>query len=115
MKRFARTALVVAAAVGLAGGLAGCGSSDEQAPPPPNMEGIDIAPDNGVEANVVTEAPAANRIDNLTAETPHRNESEAHAKPAVSETEQVQDDAAATGMTARVAREDSANETEAGH
>ena len=97
--------LLAAAAGTLA--LAGCsGGKDESEAPTSNagtMAPIEI--ENNAATTVPTEAPPATRIDNSTAETMPEP-----TAPSLSADEQTQDDADATGMTARVSRDEGGNE-----
>jgi hypothetical protein len=85
--------------------LAACGGKDEAEAPTGNagtMTPIEV--ENAATA-VPTEAPPETRIDNVT--TPV----EAEPSPsALTSDEQTQDDADATGMTARVSRDEGGNE-----
>ena len=95
-KRIALIATLAAAGLSLAA----CGGHKDEAEPA-NTEATEAnyeaAPVNMTE--VPTEAPAATRIDNANTES-----MPAAAAPEVSASEQTQDDADATGMTARVSR-----------
>ena len=95
--KFKRIALF---AVAGALALGGCsGGSDEPAAPTGNVE--NMAPIEVENTAVVpTEAPAATQIDNVTLTQPETVTSELSAD------EQTQDDADATGMTARVSRDE---------
>ena len=103
-----RIALIATlAAAGL--GLASCGGGQKDEAEPANMApadfGNETAPANMTE--VPTEAPQATQVDNTTT-----NSIPAAPAPTVSATEQTQDDADATGMTARVSRDETGgNET----
>jgi hypothetical protein len=104
-KRIALIATLAAAGLGLSA----CGGHKDEADTA-NTEtttetNYEAAPVNMTE--VPTEAPAATRIDNANTEG-----LPAAAAPQVSASEQTQDDADATGMTARVSRDESGgNET----
>jgi len=91
------------ALLAIAGALAlgGCsGGKDEPAAPTSNVENMTPI-EAGNTAMVPTEAPAAPPIDNATA-TPQPET----APSDLSADEQTQDDADATGMTARVSRDE---------
>ncbi|TGX55675.1 hypothetical protein E5A73_00615 [Sphingomonas gei] len=99
-----RIALLASAAGALA--LGGCGGRDEPKAPNNAEDMTPIETENStVETTVPTEAPAAPRIDNVTSEAPPEA-----APPSLSADEQTQDDADATGMTARVSRDEGGNE-----
>lgn len=67
-------------------------------------EGLSVPePENLTE--VQTEAPAAPRIDNAS------TEAQPDAAPVLTDDEQTRDDADATGMTARVSRDEDANQS----
>jgi len=88
--------------------LGGCGGKDEATAPVANagsMSPIEVENDTA-NAMVPTEAPAAPRIDNAN------TEAAPETAPALSEDEQTQDDADATGMTARVSRDEGSNEAQ---
>jgi hypothetical protein len=94
---------LLAAGTAAALALAACsGSKDEdQRATGTNAENMTaIEPDNA--ATVSSEAPAAPRIDNATTES-------RPAPPTLSSSESTQDDADATGMTARVSRDEGSN------
>lgn len=100
MKRIALLATVAATL-----SLAACSGGDKGGEPTTNDVNMTALPDQPAEeatnaAEVPTEAPAATRIDNSTAEAAPA------PPPEVSADEQTQDDAAATGMTARVSRDE---------
>jgi len=57
-------------------------------------------------SEIQTEAPAAPRIDNAN------TEAQPDAAPALSDDQQTRDDADATGMTARVSRDEGGNESQ---
>ncbi len=100
--------IALLAAAGAALALGGCGGRDEAEAPTANagsMTPIDV--ENDAAAMVPTEAPAAPRIDNASTES-----EPAPAAPALDADEQTQDDADATGMTARVSRDDGGNEAQ---
>jgi hypothetical protein len=100
-----RIAMLASVAGALA--LGGCGGKDE-APAPTNaadMTPIEVEND-AANATVPTEAPAAPRIDNAT------TEAAPETAPALGADEQTQDDADATGMTARVSRDEGSNEAQ---
>jgi len=80
--------------------LAAC-SSDEPAPPPPAENGVEML-DVTNEAVGVPEAPVTMNIP----EPATVNTAEAEPEPTVDEREQIQADADATGMTARVNRDE---------
>ena len=83
--------------------LAACGHKEEEAVPDANLTSITV-PDEELTANVATEAPVALPTENTAEATP--------AAPVdIAPEEQTQDDADATGMTARVSR-DEGNETQ---
>ena len=99
-----RIALLASAAGALA--LGACsGGSDEATAPTSNAE--NMAPIEIVnESPVAPEAPAATPVDNLTT-------TDASPAPStLSADEQTQDDADATGMTARVSRDEANNEAQ---
>ena len=97
-----RIALLTAAAAA-ALTLAACGGRDEPEQPTAetNVENVTVEPENV--ANVTAEAPAATRIDNASTEAEP-------AAPTADAEEQTQDDADATGMTARVSRDEAGND-----
>jgi len=97
-----RIALFVALAGGLA--LAGCGGKEAEAPTGnvANMTPIEV---ENTATSVPTEAPPATVIDNVVT----HNDTAPAAEPLTSD-EQTQDDADATGMTARVSRDEGGNE-----
>jgi hypothetical protein len=100
LKRIALLASVVGALA-----LGGCGGSKDEAPAPTNA--ADMTPievQNDAATAVPTEAPAAPRIDNAT------TEAAPETAPALGADEQTQDDDDATGMTARVSRDEGSNE-----
>lgn len=98
-----RIPIALVAPIALA--LSACGGSEERQPEAPadmeeltfpeNDGAMDALPEGG---NVATEAPAAPPVDNVVSEAP------APAIDTMSDDEQTQADAAATGMTARVDR-----------
>lgn len=92
--------LLLLAASGLALAACSSGNSDEQPAAETNVANIVEEPGNF--ANVLTEAPPAARIDNTTTTA---------MPPSATLTadEQTTDDADATGMTARVNRDEPAN------
>jgi PBP1b-binding outer membrane lipoprotein LpoB len=96
--KFKRIALYTVAGALVLGGCSG--GNDEPAAPTSNVE--NMAPiEIGNTATVPTEAPAATQIDNVTL-TP-----QPETVPSdLSADEQTQDDADATGMTARVSRDE---------
>ncbi|MDT8757431.1 hypothetical protein MZO42_01850 [Sphingomonas psychrotolerans] len=103
LKRFAMLGTVAGALA-----LSACGGKDEADAPVANagsMTPIDVQND-AVNTTVPTEAPAAPRIDNAT------TEAAPETAPALSQDEQTQDDADATGMTARVSRDEGGNEAQ---
>lgn len=85
--------------------LAACSGGEEKAPAPvENMAPIEV---ENTTVEVPTEAPAAPRIDNATVDVPV-----AETVPSdLSADEQTQDDADATGMTARVSRDEAGNDS----
>jgi hypothetical protein len=85
--------------------LAACSGGDEKAPPPvENMAPIEV---ENTTVEIPTEAPAAPRIDNATVDVPP-----AETVPSgLTADEQTQDDADATGMTARVSRDEAGNDS----
>jgi len=98
-----RIALLATVAAGLA--LSACGGKDEAEAPAnvANMTPIEV---ENTATTVPTEAPAAPPLDNVTINTTH-----AETVPSdLSADEQTQDDADATGMTARVSRDEGGNE-----
>ena len=100
-----RIALLASVAGALA--LGGCGGGKDDAPAPTNAENMTpIEVQNDAATTVPTEAPAAPRIDNAT------TEAAPESAPALGADEQTQDDADATGMTARVSRDDGGNEAQ---
>jgi hypothetical protein len=103
IKRIAQLAAVMGAALTLAA--CGGGSDEEQPAPASNVESIAI-PEPANMTELPTEAPPATRIDNTAADTV------AAPAPEIAPTEQVQDDADATGMTARVDRSEGSNEAQ---
>jgi hypothetical protein len=99
-----RIALLASAAGALA--LGACSGGDDEATAPTgnveNMTPIEVTN----ESPVATEAPAATPVDNLTT-------TDVEPTPStLSADEQTQDDADATGMTARVSRDEGANEAQ---
>lgn len=87
--------IALLAAAGLS--LAACGHKEEEAAPDANLTNITVPEDAPV--NLPTEAPVALPTENTAEATP--------AAPVdVAPTEQTQDDADATGMTARVSRDE---------
>jgi hypothetical protein len=86
--------IALLAAAGLS--LAACGHKEEEAAPDANLTNITVPEDATV--NVSTETPAAAPINTVEA-TPA-------APVALAPEEQTQDDADATGMTARVSRDE---------
>lgn len=101
IKRFALLASVAGALA-----LGACSGGDEKESTTTgnveNMTPIEVVN----ESPVATEAPPATQVDNLTT-------TEAQpAAPELSADEQTQDDAAATGMTARVSRDEGSNEAQ---
>ena len=99
-----RIALLASAAGALA--LGACSGGDDEATAPTgnveNMTPIEVTN----ESPVATEAPAAAPVDNLTT-------TDVEPTPStLSADEQTQDDADATGMTARVSRDEGANEAQ---
>lgn len=104
MKRIA----VLAPLSALALGLSACGGGAEEEAPAveTNLSPVEEATPAPV-MNIETEAPPATRIDNSTAE-------QLPSAPTLSADEQTQEDADATGMTARVDRSESTDTGEAG-
>jgi hypothetical protein len=101
-----RIAMLASVAGALA--LGGCGGKDEDTAPVANagsMTPIEVEND-AANTTVPTEAPAAPRIDNAT------TEAAPETAPALGADEQTQDDADATGMTARVSRDEGGNEAQ---
>jgi hypothetical protein len=100
-----RIALLASVASGLA--LAACsGGNDEAEAPTGNVENMTpIEVENTSATTVPTEAPPATRIDNANTES-------APAETSLTSDEQTQDDADATGMTARVSRDEGGNEAQ---
>jgi hypothetical protein len=98
-KRIALIAVMAAAGLNLAA----CGGHKDEAAEQANMAPADFGneaePTNITE--VPTEAPQATQVDNTAS-----NAIPAAPAPTVSATEQTQDDADATGMTARVSRDE---------
>ncbi|WP_213980836.1 hypothetical protein [Sphingomonas sp. dw_22] len=87
--------IALLAAAGLS--LAACGHKDEEAGPDANLTNITVPEDTA--ANFVVETPTPEPTVNTVEATP--------APPvAVTPDEQTQDDADATGMTARVSRDE---------
>lgn len=95
-----KIALLAAGSLALA--LAACGPKPEEAPIETNVANLEVTVDNGVIGNEIT--PTATPAANVTA---------APAAPGAdfSNGTQTLDDADATGMTARVSRDDEGNET----
>ncbi|MGK6357133.1 hypothetical protein ACMGDH_18135 [Sphingomonas sp. DT-207] len=102
IKRIAHLAAAASAALALA---ACGGGADEEQPAPSNVETMTI-PEPGNMTELPEEAPPAARIDNTA------TDAIAAPAPEIAPTEQVQDDAAATGMTARVSRDEGGNEAQ---
>lgn len=99
-----RIALLASAAGALA--LGACsGGSDEPAAPTGNVENMTPI-EVGNESPVAIETPTPTLVDNATATTA------VEPTPTLSADEQTQDDADATGMTARVSRDEGANEVQ---
>lgn len=99
MKRFAPIATVAALSLTLAA----CGGGHDEQPPVAEANVTDLGQNVEVPAdNVLTEAPPATRIDNAAAEAP--------PVATLTTDEQTQEDADATGMTARVSRDEAGNE-----
>jgi PBP1b-binding outer membrane lipoprotein LpoB len=102
-----RIAIATLLAAGLS--LAACssgeeGSDDSTANTEMTTENLSVPePENLTE--VLDEAPAAPRIDNAN------TESQPDAAPALSDDEQTRDDADATGMTARISRDEETNQS----
>ncbi len=103
IKRIAQLAAAASAALALAA--CGGGSEEEQPAPASNVETMAI-PEPGNMTELPEEAPPATRIDNTAMDTI------AAPAPEIAPTEQVQDDAAATGMTARVSRDEGGNQAQ---
>lgn len=95
-----KIALLAAGSLALV--LAACGPKPEEAPVETNVSNLEVVVDNGAFANEVTPTPS-----------PAANVSSGPAAPGpdFSNGAQTQDDADATGMTARVSRDDEGNET----
>ncbi|WP_422057007.1 hypothetical protein [Sphingomonas sp.] len=94
-----RNTLKLATALAAAAALAACsGASEETAPVENEVNAMELTEDLP-EENLAEPAPMA--IDNMAAPAPV-------AEPAQPDEEQIQDDAEAVGMTARVQRGDSA-------
>ena len=96
------------ALLAIAGALAlgGCsGGSDDPAAPVSNVENMTPIEVTNT-ATVPTEAPPATQIDNVAATPPET------VPTTLSADDQTQDDADATGMTARVSRDDGSNEAQ---
>lgn len=87
--------IALLAAAGLS--LAACGHKDEEATPDANLTNITVPEEAPL--NVSNEAPAALPTDNTAAATPA-------APVELAPEQQTQDDADATGMTARVSRDE---------
>lgn len=104
IKRIAMLTAAAAAALTLA---ACGGGADEEQPDAmeTNTEAMAI-PEPANMAELPQEAPAETRVDNTATDTV------AAPAPEIAPTEQVQDDAAATGMTARVDRSAGGNEAQ---
>jgi hypothetical protein len=99
--------IVLLAPIAGALALAACsGGKDEAEAPTSNAENMTPIEVQNT-AVVPTEAPAAPRIDNVTTTTDAET-----APTALSADEQTQDDADATGMTARVSRDEGGNESQ---
>jgi hypothetical protein len=94
----ATIALLAASAIALAA----CSAAKEPDQPPAETNLVDVTEPQNY-ANVATEAPPATRIDNTAAAA------EAPPPPTLSADEQTQEDADATGMTAKVNRDESGN------
>lgn len=84
--------------------LAACGGGSEETPPVATTNFEEAAPVENLDMEVSTEAPAATRIDNASTESEP-------APPTLTSDEQTQEDADATGMTARVARDEGGNDS----
>ncbi|ATY34356.1 hypothetical protein CVN68_01440 [Sphingomonas psychrotolerans] len=98
-------ALLASAAGTLA--LAACSGKDEAEAPTSNVGNMAPIEAENTAAPVANEAPPATVIDNATATTP------AETVPSdLTSDEQTQDDADATGMTARVSRDEGGNEAQ---
>jgi len=102
IKRIALFAGIAAGALALTA-CSGRGDKEEQPEATTNAETI-TEPVNMTQ--LPTEAPAATQIDNVTVET------KPAPPPSVTSDEQTQDDADATGMTARVSRDEPADEAQ---
>ena len=89
-------AIALLSAAGLS--LAACGHKEEEAAPDANLTSITV-PDEELATNVATEAPVAPPLENTAEATPA-------APVELAPEEQTQDDADATGMTARVSRDE---------
>lgn len=94
-------ALLAASAIALAA----CSGSNDEQQPAAETNVTDLNVTSAEIANISTEAPPATRIDNTAAEVP---------VPVATLTtdEQTQDDADAAGMTAKVDRGETANDTQ---
>lgn len=99
----ATIALLAASAIALAA----CSAAKEPEQPAAETNVIDLNEPENV-ANVTTEAPPATRINNTAA-------AEAPPVATLSADEQTQDDADATGMTAKVNRDDGGNASQPAH
>ena len=99
-KRIALFATLAAAGLGLAA----CQGADESEQPAAVTNVEDLGTMNEALPNVTAEAPAATRIDNASTESEP-------AQATLTADEQTQDDADATGMTARVSRDEAGNDT----
>jgi hypothetical protein len=104
--KFKRIALLASAAGTLA--LAACsGGKDESEAPTSNVGNMAPIEVENSATPVANEAPPATVIDNATATAPAET-----APSDLTSDEQTQDDADATGMTARVSRDEGGNESQ---
>ncbi|WP_066658147.1 MULTISPECIES: hypothetical protein [unclassified Sphingomonas] len=99
-----RRTIQLATALAAAAALAACSGASEEAAPAENaVNAMELTEDLPADENVTDVAPVT--TDNATAPAPV-------AEPATADEAQIQDDAEATGMTARVQRgESSGNQT----
>lgn len=99
-----RRTLKLATAIAAAAALAACsGASEETAPVENEVNAMELSEDLPADENVIDTAPVV--TENATAPAPV-------AEPVLPDEEQIQDDAEAVGMTARVQRGDtSGNQT----
>ncbi|MCD2325488.1 hypothetical protein LQ953_15825 [Sphingomonas sp. IC-56] len=98
-------AAVIAAGLSLAACSSGEDGRDEGTPNTEmTTENLSVPEPENL-TDIQTEAPAAPRIDNAN------TEAQPDAAPALSDDEQTRDDADATGMTARISRDEDANQS----